>query len=577
MNLKWRERLPSLLSFLLVDVVLTAIFVGCAAIGAYILARTLAEIPLAAISWALASADIPALDTYLWAFNNFAPTLDALSGRALATTTFVTGVLLVFERRARHGVRFYELLLLFMCIAAFCLSGLSYFVPFLFPDYLNFEIRRSAFYCFLAGFPLLVVLILDRRRLRLWHDLLDPKISKHILNEAALNYRYRWDKFATYAQLVYGFLIFLSALSIIPVLLGLLVFLTVEITYFWLVDFVLTLHVLGSFVFETPLDQTISVWSVSLSIFSPLIVYFASVSGYTAYRNRFRIYQLLTPCFFFFAIYWGTSLSVDDSGKPSLLIGTLNSSALYVFIGLFASFWLHLLILMWSSVNGLVREIFRNWLRRIRAPAHNVEQKSDTPPALLLRTFSDDETVVQNRHPLLSWFFGMTDGTVRIEEVVVSSVSALGPIVTLDNPNMATQPLGAARVGPLKQEWKLTVAQKLRKARAVVVLLGKTNSMSWELEQIFANGLEDKLILICPPSYPDKFTLAESSDRLLAVLGVPADEELRELVDVLSFTGSSWNDQKHKVYRTSSRKVAAYSRSIRDVTWRFLTTEDAQA
>ena len=102
MNLKWRERLPSLLSFLLVDVVLTAIFVGCAAIGAYILARTLAEIPLAAISWALASADIPALDTYLWAFNNFAPTLDALSGRALATTTFVTGVLLVFELSLIH-------------------------------------------------------------------------------------------------------------------------------------------------------------------------------------------------------------------------------------------------------------------------------------------------------------------------------------------------------------------------------------------------------------------------------------------------------------------------------------------
>jgi hypothetical protein len=119
------------------------------------------------------------------------------------------------------------------------------------------------------------------------------------------------------------------------------------------------------------------------------------------------------------------------------------------------------------------------------------------PPILFLRSFSDDQIE----------FRSLLRGAITLEEDITRSLSYHGPVVAIGRPGETLPPLGAARDYVRDDEWKNKVAEYMRSAAWVVMIIGKTAGLEWEVQHARAEGAVGKLILIIPPFEPDNLIL----------------------------------------------------------------------
>jgi hypothetical protein len=137
-----------------------------------------------------------------------------------------------------------------------------------------------------------------------------------------------------------------------------------------------------------------------------------------------------------------------------------------------------------------------------RPDAATLLEADERAPIVLLRSFQDDEKSVKRRSVLarlLFWGFG---GRIRLEQAIAGELSRFGPFVAIGEPGERLPDLGAARGYFSDDEWQAAVLDWIGRARAIVMIVGKTRWVTWELRQVIASGKLDRLVLLLPPDTP---------------------------------------------------------------------------
>jgi len=170
------------------------------------------------------------------------------------------------------------------------------------------------------------------------------------------------------------------------------------------------------------------------------------------------------------------------------LIMDANAFVVYI-VGLgmiFALFYV-------AAFPRLVNLILRG--RKMRAPrALDILSSGDQTPVVLLRSFDDDDLI----DPSFSATTQIAPG--RYEERLVKALRFIGPAVALGRPGEPEPELGAARLYVKNEHWQEAIKYLLEKAEAVVAIVGKSQSLWWEIELALSRVPLDKLIFFFP--YP---------------------------------------------------------------------------
>lgn len=150
---------------------------------------------------------------------------------------------------------------------------------------------------------------------------------------------------------------------------------------------------------------------------------------------------------------------------------------------------------------GVSTSFFYGWSRFVWTYGHRIMSRSaievlrfDTrPPVLYLRSFSSDE-----KKP--TWR-GLPSPS--IEENLAQILSEVGPVITIGHPDEWLPPLGAYRmyVGG-NNDWRNTVSFLMSKAAVVVVKVGMSKGIEWEIERMVEIVKPQRVLIILPPRSP---------------------------------------------------------------------------
>jgi hypothetical protein len=147
---------------------------------------------------------------------------------------------------------------------------------------------------------------------------------------------------------------------------------------------------------------------------------------------------------------------------------------------------------------------YRQARRHAALRADAVTRRDERAPILYLRSFGDDQLTIpartgSPRHSLLERFSHRSE---RFEEVVAGHLWAYGPVIAVGVPGERLAPIGAARTHYDDATWKDGVQSWLSRASLVVITVGGTAGVAWEVRRIAELGLWDRAILLVPPRTP---------------------------------------------------------------------------
>lgn len=138
------------------------------------------------------------------------------------------------------------------------------------------------------------------------------------------------------------------------------------------------------------------------------------------------------------------------------------------------------------------------WFRRPLCP----DETPARPFTLYLRSFKDDDKHVGSGDDLHE---------STLEARAVRHLNRIAPAFKLTNRQaewktihlcdaieVPDTPPGTQREEALKR-WQEVVLRLAQESTAIMLLLSNTNSVLWELEQLVARGLKDRLIVVLPP------------------------------------------------------------------------------
>ncbi len=119
-----------------------------------------------------------------------------------------------------------------------------------------------------------------------------------------------------------------------------------------------------------------------------------------------------------------------------------------------------------------------------RRPARRTEFADDDPraPVLYLRPFTTDASA-----RFAGW-----------EEQLVGALKDIGPVVAVGQPSDSRPPLGAVRWYVPDARWQEAIDEMLKAAALVVVRVGGTQGIQWELERAVQRVPPERLLLLVP-------------------------------------------------------------------------------
>ena len=149
---------------------------------------------------------------------------------------------------------------------------------------------------------------------------------------------------------------------------------------------------------------------------------------------------------------------------------------------------------------GLAIACFKRARKHKIVAAQKLIAHDTRPPVLYLRSFGDDSTagrVVGGGHLLFS---GWTLGFSTEEEQLSSAFSAIGPFIAIGKPGEKLPELGAARTYVNDDQWQDVIAQEMARAALVVLRVGETEGLSWEVRTATQQVKPERLVLLISPN-----------------------------------------------------------------------------
>jgi DNA uptake protein ComE-like DNA-binding protein len=261
-------------------------------------------------------------------------------------------------------------------------------------------------------------------------------------------------------------------------------------------------------------------------------------------------------------LYFVDILSTYNVSLASVL--SLPSDKLAELIGVFTS-----LLVPWYLVTV---SLYRRARRRALLPATELTKRNPRPIILYLRSFLDDKIKMRAR-AVNGRSFLETVVKIPFEEVITDHLWRYGPVVAIGKPGDTLPPLGAARDYVSDGSWHQKVEQLMAQASIIVVVVGRTEGLAWELTKIIELGLTRKLVLLLPPVQVDDLlndlparwdSLCEHASKV--GLRVPRNIDLRRTRAVVFLPGQGAHaiaaeEQNDRAYETVLDAAAELIRS----------------
>jgi hypothetical protein len=150
--------------------------------------------------------------------------------------------------------------------------------------------------------------------------------------------------------------------------------------------------------------------------------------------------------------------------------------------------------------------------QHMAVPPDELLRRDGRAPVVYLRSFGTDLEMAPGSNALevrrsraLSWGvldpdFWTAQREWTFEEVLCRALGELGPVIALGRPGEPLPLLGAARKYVADRDWQSEVLDMVRTARLVCLVVGSSEGLSWEFDQLVAQKLEAKVLLAIPPS-----------------------------------------------------------------------------
>lgn len=121
------------------------------------------------------------------------------------------------------------------------------------------------------------------------------------------------------------------------------------------------------------------------------------------------------------------------------------------------------------------------------------------PPVLLLRSDRDDGIPSRATPSELGVPSTLRPPVDVFEDDLASSLEKYGPVVKLRGRGEHGPGVGAAHLIATDEDWQTEVLSLMTRARLIVLVVGNTRGVVWELMQISERGYEAKTLLLAPP------------------------------------------------------------------------------
>lgn len=132
---------------------------------------------------------------------------------------------------------------------------------------------------------------------------------------------------------------------------------------------------------------------------------------------------------------------------------------------------------------------------RLRIPGSGVLEEIDQRRRILyLRAFRDDKQVDSKQRGL-----GFQAVRTRIEDILVRSLWGIGPVIAIGKPGDVLPASGALREYVPHETWQERVKVLEQQSLAVLLLVGRTPGIEWEIERIKSSGSLGKTLFAIPP------------------------------------------------------------------------------
>ena len=152
--------------------------------------------------------------------------------------------------------------------------------------------------------------------------------------------------------------------------------------------------------------------------------------------------------------------------------------------------------------SAFVLWIIGQWMivksKRLDSPTVEQALKNDPrSPVLYLRSFQADAKDEKRRW--LNLIFRSKDGVpLSKEERLTELMTKIGPVIAIGRPGEKLPQLGAARVYISGDQWQESVKMYMNQCKLIVLRIGKTSGLRWELIEIVDHIDPKKVILYIP-------------------------------------------------------------------------------
>ncbi len=151
----------------------------------------------------------------------------------------------------------------------------------------------------------------------------------------------------------------------------------------------------------------------------------------------------------------------------------------------------------------------------------DVLKRPDERFLLYLRPFDSDEVLLPKpKLPLLSRFLSFRPFPVRIEEELFDVADGYRPLIAVGKPGGSKELLAglAYRTFLENSEWQDYVADKIRRAERIVMLVKDSEGVRWELARVIREGAAPKTLFFFDPAIRTPEDWANLSKTLIPLL-----------------------------------------------------------
>lgn len=138
-------------------------------------------------------------------------------------------------------------------------------------------------------------------------------------------------------------------------------------------------------------------------------------------------------------------------------------------------------------------KLFRHGRRKRGGSIETFDFDSNAPFIVYLRSFNDDILTAKERDTFLKP--GQTE-----EMSIISILDDIAPVIAIGRPGEKYLPEGASRLYVSDEEWQETVTDLVSKAEFIVLRIGETEGLMWEVELCLKLIDLRKLLFIIPAS-----------------------------------------------------------------------------